>query len=86
MAVAAQGMAKTAELLSKRFTLIATNVPYLGRGKQDDELKYFIDEEYSDAKSDIAVAFLLRMQKSSQQWEGQFLRYRRKVGCIWDSL
>ncbi len=63
MAVAAQGMAKTAELLSKRFTLIATNVPDLGRGKQDDELKYFIDEEYSDAKSDIAVAFLLRMQK-----------------------
>jgi hypothetical protein len=63
MAVAAQGMAKAAELLSKHFTLIATNVPYLGRGKQDDELKDFIDQEYSDAKSDIAVAFLLRMQK-----------------------
>jgi hypothetical protein len=63
MAVSAQGMAKAAELLSKRFTLIATNVPYLGRGKQDDELKDFIDKEYSDAKSDIAVAFLLRMRK-----------------------
>ena len=63
MAVAAQGMAKAAELLSKRFTLIATNVPYLGRGKQDDELKDFIDKEYSDAKSDIAVAFILRMRK-----------------------
>jgi hypothetical protein len=63
MAVAAQGMAKAAELLGKRFILIATNVPYLGRGKQDHELKSFLDEEYSGAKSDIAVAFLLRMQK-----------------------
>ena len=66
MAVAAQGMAKAAELLGKRFTLIATNVPYLGRGKQDDDLKDFINKEYSDAKSDIAVAFLLRMQKLAE--------------------
>lgn len=65
IAVAAQGMARAAQLLSKRFTLVATNVPYLGRGKQDDELRDFINDKYPDAKSDIAVAFLLRMQKFS---------------------
>ena len=65
IAVAAQGMARAAQLLSKRFTLVATNVPYLGRGKQDDELREFINDKYPDAKSDIAVAFLLRMQKLS---------------------
>lgn len=65
MAVAAQGMARAAQLLSKRFTLVATNVPYLGRGKQDDELREFINDKYPDAKSDIAVAFLLRMQMLS---------------------
>jgi hypothetical protein len=35
MAVAAQGMAKAAELLARHLTLVATNVPFLGRGKQD---------------------------------------------------
>ena len=30
MAVTAQGMAKAAELLVRQFTLIVTNVPYLG--------------------------------------------------------
>ena len=36
MAVAAQGMSKAAELLRRQFDLVATNVPYLGRGKQDE--------------------------------------------------
>lgn len=62
MAVAAQGMAKAAEILGRQFSLVTTNVPYLGRGKQDDELRDFLDEHYEQAKSDIAVAFLLRMQ------------------------
>ncbi|MGO7170094.1 SAM-dependent methyltransferase [Rhizobium leguminosarum] len=101
MAVAAQGMAKAAELLSRHFILIATNVPYLGRGKQDEELKEFIDNEYSDAKSDIAVAFLLRMHKlsavggsisqvSPQSWLylGPYKSARVKLlkGLSWDFL
>ena len=32
--VAARGMSDAAAILHKRFTLQATNVPYLGRGKQ----------------------------------------------------
>jgi hypothetical protein len=41
MAVAAQGMAKAAELLGQRFSLIATNVPYLVGGKQSDKIRDF---------------------------------------------
>jgi hypothetical protein len=39
MAVTAHGLAKAAEILARQFTLVATNVPYLGRGKHDDGLK-----------------------------------------------
>ena len=35
-AVAAQGMARAAELLAGRYHLVITNVPYLARGKQAD--------------------------------------------------
>ena len=62
-AVTAQGIAKAAQLLGRQFTLIATNVPYLGRGKQDDDLRDFLNENFEEAKSDIAVAFLFRLQR-----------------------
>lgn len=61
MAVAAQGMAKAAELLARRFTLAVTNVPFLGRGKQSDELKNHIENCYADAKADLATAMLRRI-------------------------
>jgi hypothetical protein len=36
--VAAQGIATAASLMVREFALVATNVPYLARGKQGDEL------------------------------------------------
>jgi hypothetical protein len=36
---AARGIARAASLLRRRYTLVATNVPYLARGKQGDTLK-----------------------------------------------
>lgn len=60
MAVAAQGLAKTAELLKGEYTLIATNVPYLGRGKQDQILQDYCQERHSDAKADLSTCFLER--------------------------
>jgi hypothetical protein len=39
MVVAARGMAKSADLLAQHFTLVATNVPYLVRGKQSSEIR-----------------------------------------------
>ena len=38
-AIAAAGMVKAADLLAGEYTLVITNVPYLGRGKQDELLK-----------------------------------------------
>jgi len=58
MAVAACGLAKAAEILAGQFTLVATNVPYLGRGKQDDALKDYCQEVYPEAKADLATCFV----------------------------
>ena len=60
LAVAAQGVIKAAHILAEHFTLIATNVPYLGRGKQDDNLKEYCDQHHPVAKSDLATCFLER--------------------------
>ncbi len=60
MAVAAQGLAKAAQILAGRFTLVATNVPYLGRGKQDEILKDYCSQEHPNAKGDLATAFVER--------------------------
>ncbi len=60
MAVTARGLAKAAEILAGEFTLVATNVPYLGRGKQDEVLKAYCDRVHPAAKADLATCFLER--------------------------
>ena len=59
-AVAARGMARAAELLSGRYHLVATNVPYLARGRQGDALRRFAQDHYPGAKNDLATVFLER--------------------------
>ncbi len=59
-AVAAAGMVKAAELLAGEYTLVITNVPYLGRGKQDDTLKQHLQQHYPNSKADLATAFVER--------------------------
>ncbi len=58
--VAAQGIALAASLMSREFTLVATNVPYLARGKQADELRDYIAEVHLAAKADLATVFVER--------------------------
>ena len=60
-AIAARGMADAAAILGRHYTLQATNVPYLGRGKQAPPLADFIGNTYPDAKADLATAMLARM-------------------------
>jgi hypothetical protein len=60
MAVTARGVAKAAEILGRQFTLVATNVPYLGRGKQVNQLVAHLDQHHRDGKADLATAFLDR--------------------------
>jgi hypothetical protein len=60
LAVTAKGLGKAAELLSGHFTLITTNVPYLGYKKQEDALRDYCDRFHADSKSDLATCFLDR--------------------------
>ncbi|MDM5125029.1 Eco57I restriction-modification methylase domain-containing protein [Aeromonas rivipollensis] len=58
--VAAQGLALAAKLLAGSYHLVATNVPYRGRGDLCQELKDFCDNYYPEAKADLATVFLER--------------------------
>ena len=61
MAVVARGMAAAADLLGRRFTLVATNVPFLGRGKQHETMRDHLEAYFKDARSDLATAMLRRL-------------------------
>jgi hypothetical protein len=60
MAVTARGLAKAAEILAGQFTLVATNVPYLGRGNQDEVLQDYCERVHPEAKNDLATCFAER--------------------------
>jgi hypothetical protein len=60
MSVAARGVAKAADLMAGEFTLVATNVPYLGRGKQDEILHQHCSKFYPESKADLATVFIER--------------------------
>jgi hypothetical protein len=58
--VTAWGLAKAAEILAAQFTLVATNVPYLGRGKQHEVLQNYCEKMHPSAQSDLATCFVER--------------------------
>jgi hypothetical protein len=60
MAVTAQGLAKAAEMLASQFTLVATNMPYLGLHKQAETLSDYCKRAYPNAKPDLATCFVER--------------------------
>jgi hypothetical protein len=60
MAVAAQGLAKTSELLARRYVLVLTNVPYLGRSRFSDKISDFVDDCHPDARNDLATSLIDR--------------------------
>jgi hypothetical protein len=60
LAVAARGIAKAAEILAGHFTLVATNVPYLGRNKHQGVLREYCELVHPDAKADLATCFVER--------------------------
>ena len=60
-AVAAAGMARAAEILRGRYTLVVTNVPFLARGKQGSGLRTFAETHHGDAKGDLATMFVSRI-------------------------
>ncbi len=58
--VVAQGLARAGELLTDRYHLVITNVPYLHRSKQVDPLKDYCSAHYKDSRNDLATVFLER--------------------------
>lgn len=60
LSVVAFGLAKAARMLADKYHWVITNVPYLGRGKQDNVLRDFCDKNYSDAKRALETVFLER--------------------------
>jgi hypothetical protein len=60
MVVIARGIAKAAELLAGHYTLVATNVPYLGRGNQGEILQKYCEHVYPASKADLATCFIER--------------------------
>lgn len=57
---AATGALRALHLLARTYTLVATNVPYLARGKQDDALRTHADAHYPASKHDLATMALER--------------------------
>ena len=66
-AVAAAGMARAAEILQGRYTLVVTNVPFLARGKQGSGLRGFAESHHGDAKNNLATTMVSRVMK----WLGE---------------
>ena len=60
LAVTAKGITDAVEILSDQFTLVATNVPYLGREGHADVLVNFADGYAPDASADLATLMLHR--------------------------
>lgn len=60
LAVVAAGITRAARLLSREFTLVVTNVPYLGHGKQEAVLKKHCAHWFPDSKADLATCMLER--------------------------
>jgi hypothetical protein len=101
MAVTARGLAKAAEILAGQFTLVATNVPYLGRGKQDAVLQDYCERVYPESKADLATCFVERCVEfagsgnstalvTPQSWlfMGTYKKLRAKLlaSIQWDSV
>jgi hypothetical protein len=61
LALAAHGMAEAAALVARRYTLQATNVPFLKSGNMQPGLRSFIEEHLNLGRAQLATAFLVRM-------------------------
>src|ERR1035438_7771564 len=66
LAIAAQGLLAAARFLVAKYTLVVTNVPYLGRGRQVDRLKEHCETHYSDAKADLATSMVARALRACE--------------------
>jgi Eco57I restriction-modification methylase len=67
LAVVAAGLLSTTRILYENFTLVATNVPYLGYGRQSDTLKEYCARFFPMGKADLATCFIERCTRFASQ-------------------
>lgn len=89
----AAGMARAADLLSRRYTLMATNPPFLSRGKQSAVLRDACELVASDTVGDLAVtmpaAWMSRATTlalvTPQNWQEKstYQDFRRRLLTAW---
>lgn len=80
-AIAARGMADAALLLSRKYTLQATNVPFLGRLEQTKQLVTYIDRNFAEGRADLSTAMLLR-QLSLMEEGGSLATVTKQEWCF----
>jgi len=56
--IMAAGIAKAGEILAQKYTLLITNIPYLGGNKMSDTLYIHAEINYKNSKSDLATIFI----------------------------
>lgn len=83
--VIAAGIAKTGEILLKKYNLIITNVPYLGSLRYSDLLRSFIDEYYSICKNDLAFVFIERLKKMQNRKINTILSFVSPQGWVFQT-
>ena len=66
--IAAEGVAKAAKLLTRKFTLVITNVPYLVQGKQNLIIRQFCVENFPDSSKDLATTFVSRSMEYATEY------------------
>ena len=66
LGVTAQGLTGALSSLGAEYVLVATNVPYLTRGKQCSALQQFCDHHYPDAKTNLATTMLERCREMTR--------------------
>jgi hypothetical protein len=59
---AAAGIARAADFLSAKYTLICTNPPYLKRNSMEPMLQSVVDADFPDSKGDLATVFVERIR------------------------
>ena len=53
-------LVKQAKLMSRKYDVVVTNPPYMGRRNMNASLRRYLDECYPDVKSDLFSAFVMR--------------------------
>ena len=71
LGIAAQGIAAAAELLAEHYTIVMTNVPYLGLRRMAQELKDHCELNHREARHDLANVVLDRS-----------IRLTARGGCV----